>query len=75
MARHFGVVSTTVKLIWDRARHSLTDGNLGDYQASPQMKGRCGRPLKYDRDEVRQAIEDVPKHKRTLLRKIGSAVG
>lgn len=75
VARQFGVVSTTVKLVWDRARQSLTDGNLGDFQASPLVKGRCGRPLKYDREEVREVIKDVPKHKRTSIRKIGSAVG
>ena len=74
VARQFGVVSTTVKLVWDRARQSLTDGNLGDFQASPLVKGRCGRPLKYDREEVREVIKDVPKHKRTSIRKIGSAV-
>ena len=75
VARQFGVVSTTVKLVWDRARQSLTDGNLVDFQASPLVKGRCGRPLKYDREEVREVIKDVPKHKRTSIRKIGSAVG
>jgi hypothetical protein len=44
VAGRFGVVPTTVMRIWDRARLSLGDDALGDFQASPLRKGRCGRP-------------------------------
>jgi transposase-like protein len=75
VARHFGVVPTTVGRIWKRARQSLTDDTLGDFQASPLKKGNCGRPQVYNRDEVREAIKDVPLHQGNTLSTLGSALG
>jgi hypothetical protein len=73
VARSVGVVQTTVGRIWKRSlqRRSLD----GDFQAALQLrKGRCGRPQKWNREELMEAI-NVPQNQQRSLRELVSALG
>jgi hypothetical protein len=56
VAGKFGVDPSTASRIWKEALKSNTDDTKASFQASPKKKGRCGRPQKWNRDDVRQAI-------------------
>jgi transposase-like protein len=64
----FGVVSSTASRIWKKALNN-------SFRASPKKKGRVGLAVKWDREELRQAILLVPTHRRKTIRKLASALG
>jgi hypothetical protein len=51
---------STVKRIWKKACLSRQAPEKEAYRASLERKGRCGRPKVYNREEVKEAIEEVP---------------
>jgi hypothetical protein len=71
----FDVTSRTISKIWKRAPQSFEDPTIRAFRASP-LKKRCGRHQKYNHNAVREAILEVPTHKRkTLRRKLAAAIG
>jgi hypothetical protein len=74
VAKFFNVTGQTVGKIWKRARQNFADPNIASFRASP-LKKNCGRKQKYDRDEVRDAIRQVPLNKRNTLRRLAVSIG
>ena len=67
-AEVYHVDRLTIRRIWQRALANYHDPNVRAFVASPQRKGKCGRRLKWSRDQVREAvrlIESDPQ-KRTI---------
>jgi hypothetical protein len=74
VAKNFNVTGRTVGKIWKRARQSFADPTIASFRASP-LKKNCGRKQKFDRDEVRDAIREVPLNKRNTLRRLALSIG
>jgi hypothetical protein len=59
--------------LWAKAKERRL--KEGRYTASPQKIGRSGRPRVYDRVELSQAVENVPREKRSTIRDLSAALG
>ena len=69
----FKVDKTTIQFIWNRMLESYYNGDI-DVFASPSRKFLFRHPLKYNREEIITAIEDIPYCKRsTCYRKLAAA--
>ena len=71
VAKQFGRNRSTVSRIWERACKTSLSGKLNVRSLSKNS----GRPLKYDRVAVVEAIKDVPLRKRKKLRSLSNALG
>jgi hypothetical protein len=47
----------------------------GRYTASPQKKGRSGRPRLYHRDATAEAVEGIPREDRSTMPNLSGALG
>ena len=65
-AKKFDVQPGTVGRLWKRARNNYHDPNIKAFRASPQKKGRSGRKIKWDRDELREEIARLPTAERLM---------
>jgi hypothetical protein len=69
----FNRSTKTMQRVWKRACLSYEEPSILAFRANPLEKP--GRPQKYDRDDVREAILRVPREDRGPLRKIAAAIG
>jgi len=75
VAKNFDINKSTVNRIWKRAQQSRADPNIEAYRASPQKKGRSGRPILYDREALCEAAAELPYHQRKTMRGLAGALG
>lgn len=76
VAAEFHVCTQTLRRVWARARENNLDPTVRQYQASPRKKGRrCGRKKKWDPEAIRDAIREIPLHKRRTIRDLAEALG
>ena len=68
----YGVNRFTIRKVWQRALENYRNPNIQAFISSPQRKGRCGRPLKWNRDDVRKAVKNLLLHQRRTIRSIAS---
>ena len=74
MALEIYVSHDTIRQVWKRAVENFNDPDVKQFCASPQKINNCGRPHKWNRDELREAIKEVPIHQRRTIRSIASAL-
>ena len=70
----YDVHRRTIMRIWERALSNYRNPNIGAFISSPQMKGRSGRPTKWVRDDVREAVKALPLHLRRTFRSMATAL-
>lgn len=75
VAKKFDVGEATISRIWKRAKTNRANPNVGAYRATPQKKGNCGRPQLYDREEVAEALAELPINERRTIRAMAAALG
>ena len=63
----YGVNRFTIRKVWQRALENYRNPNIQAFISSPQRKGRCGRPLKWNRDDVREAVKNLLLHQRRTI--------
>ena len=69
----FKIHKRQVSRIWARARKNREA--KGTYVLSPSKKGKSGRPLLYDREEIAEALEKIDVEKRGTVRDIADGLG
>ena len=70
----YGVDRSTIRKVWQRALANYLNPDIRAFRSSPQRKGKCGRPNKWIRDDVREAVKDLPLHQKRTIRSIASAL-
>jgi len=75
IAKKFAISNRQVTRIWARAKKSRADPSVQAYRATPQKKGNSGRRPLYCREEVKEEIAQLPRHKRASIRAIAQALG
>ena len=60
VASEFRVSHDTIRGIWKRAVENFNDPDVKQFRASPQKINNCGRPQKWNRDELWEAFKTVP---------------
>ena len=71
VAADFHVTHFTTRRVSARALENFLDPSINQ----PLMMGNCGRPQKWNRDEVAEAVRHVPLCKRRTLRGLAHASG
>jgi hypothetical protein len=74
VANTFHVHESTIRRIWARALANFHDPNVRAFRASPQKK-KCGRKKKWNHDEVREAVKEIPLNQKRTLRDLSAALG
>jgi hypothetical protein len=69
----YGVDHSTIRKVWQRALANYLNPDIRAFRSSPQRKGKCGRPNKWIRDDVREPVKDLPLHQKRTIRSIASA--
>lgn len=75
VAKKFNRDLSTVNRIWKTAKANREDPNVGAYRATPQKRGNSGRRPLYDREEVAEALAELPIRKRRTFRSMAAALG
>jgi hypothetical protein len=70
----FHVSPRTIRRVWHRALASHEDPEMQSYAASPR-KNQLGRNVKWNHDEVRTEIPNIPLFERRTLRSLSAALG
>ena len=73
VSKIFHVNRRTIKRTWDRAVRNLNDPHVGLLRASPH-KNRQARNKKWNTDEIREAVKEIPRHQRRSIRSLASAL-
>lgn len=74
-AKYFDVDKSCISRIWKKAKANRANPDIAYFKASPQKKGRSGRPRLYDREQIGEALRDIPKSDRRTIRSIASKLG
>jgi hypothetical protein len=64
----------TIRKVWQRALANYHNPNIQAFISSPQRKGACGRPRKWNRDDVREAVTNLALHQKRTIRSIATAL-
>ena len=62
IARTFHVHPRTIKRIWERALQSYQNPEVRAFRCSPRKKHNVGRKKKWNHQEVRDAVREIPFH-------------
>ena len=74
VAIEFHVCEKTIRNVWKRAVENFQDPDIRQFRASPK-KRNCGRPRKWNHDDVREAVKLVPLFQRKSIRDLAHALG
>ena len=75
VAEEFNVTDHSIRRVWKRAVQSFENPAVRQLRASPRKKKNCGRKMKWNRDEVREAIKEIPLFRRRTIRDLAAALG
>ena len=75
LAEEFHVSYWTIRRVWKRAIQNFEDPTIRQLRSSPRKPKNSGRKKKWNRDEVREAIKEIPLHKRRSIRALAAALG
>lgn len=68
IANTYNVHRQTIRKIWERARENFANAEVRAFTASPRKKGNSGRKKKWNHQEVRDAVREIPFHQKRSLR-------
>ncbi len=74
VAGDFHVSHNTIRRIWARALQNFRDPTINQFRASPLKKNNCGRPQKWNRDDVREAVKEIPICRKRTIRSLAHAL-
>jgi hypothetical protein len=74
LARRFHVHRRTISRVWARAVENYENPHVRTFRASPH-KNKTGRRQQWIPEEVREAVKDLPIHRRRSLRCLIGALG
>ena len=74
VAHAYNVDRISIRRIWQRALANFHDPSIRAFISSPQKKGKSGRPIKWDRDQVRETVKQLPLHQRRTIRSLAAAL-
>ena len=74
VADEFHVSHFTIRRVWKRAVQNFEDPTIRQLRASPRKSKTSGRKKKWDRDEVRDSIKNIPLHRRGTIRALAAAL-
>ena len=74
-AADFHVTHFTIRRVWARALDNFLNPSINQFHSEPLKIGNCGRPQKWNRDEVAEAVRHVPLCKRRTLCGLAHASG
>ena len=66
-AQRFDVDRSTIRLVWQRALANYQNPNIHSFISSPLKKGNSGAKLKWDRDEICEAVKTIPLHQKRFI--------
>ena len=69
----YNVNRVTIRRIWKRALANFRNPDIRAFISSPKKK-KNGRPLKWIRDDVREAVSSLALHQRRTIRSIATAL-
>jgi hypothetical protein len=67
-AETFHVHRNTIRDIWDRARANFDNHMIVSFVSESRKKGNSGRKIKWNRDDLKNAVKDLPLHQRRSIR-------
>lgn len=73
-ANTYGVNRFTIRKIWQRALANYANPNIRAFISSPRKKSNSGRPQKWNRDDVREAVQNLALHQKRTIRSIATAL-
>jgi hypothetical protein len=74
LAKRFHVHRRTISRVWARAVENFENPHVRTFRASPH-KNKTGRRRQWIPEEVREAVKDLPIHRRRSLRCLSGALG
>ena len=74
MASEFRVSHDIIRRIWKRAVENFNDPGVKQFCASPQKINNCGRPHKWNRDELQEAVKAVPSNQQKTIRRLAHSL-
>jgi hypothetical protein len=76
LMEEFHVSRWTLRRIWNRALENSNNFEGSDPQFSTSLlkRSNCGRNEKWNRDDVREAVKEIPLHKRRTIRSLAAAL-
>ena len=74
VALEFHVCVKTIRRVWTRAVANFEDPEVRQFCSSP-LKRNCGRPKKWNHDDIREAVKLVPLFQRKSIRNLAAALG
>jgi hypothetical protein len=74
VANTYNVHHQTIKKIWERARENFQNPDVRAFRASPKKKHNSGRKKKWNHQEVRDAVREIPFHQKRTLRDLAAAL-
>ena len=74
IARTFHVHPRTIKRIWERACQNYQNPEVRAFRSSPRKKHNVGRKKKWNHQEVRDAVREIPFHLKRSLRDLAAAL-
>ena len=66
----FHVSHNTIRQVWKRAVEKFNDLDVKKFRASPQKINNCGRPYKWNRDELWEDVKTVPSYQHKTIRSL-----
>jgi len=72
-AEAFHVHRNTIRAIWDRARANFDNHMVVSFVSESRKKTTCGRKIKWNREDMKNAVKELPLHQRRSIRDL--AVG
>ena len=73
-ARQFNLHKSTVSRLWKQWLKSFNE-NDDDIWTVATARQNCGRPLKYDREGMKESIKEIPANKQGTVRLLENQLG
>lgn len=74
IARRFHVHPRTISRVWARAIENYENPHVRTFRASPRKSGKTGRKALWNPEDVKQAVKELPIHRRRSLRCISGSL-
>jgi hypothetical protein len=74
-ADFYHVSRITIRKVWQRALANFRNPAIQSFISSPRKIGNCGRKQKWNRDEVRAAVKEIPLTQKQSIRSLALALG
>ncbi len=74
-ADFYHVSRITIRKVWQHALANFRNPAIQSFISLPRKIGKCGRKQKWNRDEVRAAVKEIPLTQKQSIRSLAFALG